>query len=183
MTLTVPPGSVRTPTAISLAPLVAFNGPNASPLIAGVRAEPSGLVFNPPATLTLNLPPGFQPGPFGFRGLLTNNQGEQEQVVPVSLAANVATIPVSHFSTYRITLNSEWPAPICLDVAPSTQKNTACLALGTLAGAERARIATQGGGLRASFRTSVQTVLQIWLQTGILPRLADAQLPGAPTRS
>jgi hypothetical protein len=177
LALTVPPNSVKTPTAISITPLVAFDRAPTGRLVAGIRAEPSGLFFDPPLTLTITLPPGFQPPAFGVSGLLADDNGQNAQAVSATLAGNVVTLQVPHFSLAAVTLADDWlsecPTPV------SAAHASACQQLQGLYDAELARIAADGGGIGTAFQAAVLPILQTWLQSGVLPRLADAQLPGA----
>jgi hypothetical protein len=178
LALTVPPNSVKTPTAISITPLVAFDNAPTGRLVAGIRAEPSGLYFDPPLTLTITLPPGFQPPAFGVSGLLADDNGQNAQPVSATLAGNVVTLQVPHFSLAAVTFLDGW----LFECTPalSAQHAAACQQLQPLYAAELARIAAAGGGIGTAFKDSVLPILQTWMQGSILPRLADAQLPGAP---
>jgi hypothetical protein len=168
---------VRAATAITIAPLLAFNGIPSGPLVAGISAEPSGLHFDVPATLTITLPAGFQPPAFGLLGFLADRDGGNLQPVPVRLTGNVASITVPHFSTAGIALASDWLAPC--GAPSSSAMTTACQQLRPLYDAEVARLTAQGGPIGAAFKAAVAPILATWAQSGILPRMSDAQLPGA----
>lgn len=183
MALTVPAGGLRTTTAVSLTPLTTFSGPDTGALVAGVRAEPSGLVFDTPATLTITLPPGFQRPAFGLTAIVTDNNGQNEELVPVTLTGNVATIQVRHFSTYRLTLSSTWPGfcnafPTNGGPQPS-EMTVACRDLQAIADTERRRLGSATGPLSSTFTTAMLNIMQTWMTSGILPRMTAAQLPGA----
>lgn len=178
LSLVVPGGAVRGATAITIAPLLAFDAIPSGPLVAGISAEPSGLHFDTPAMLTITLPAGFQPPPFGLLGFVADRDGRNLQTVPARLSGNVVTMAVPHFSIAGVALTSDWMAP-CATLR-STEMATACQQLRPLYDAEVARLASQGGPIDMLFKADVGLVLDTWARDGILPRLRDAQMPGAP---
>jgi hypothetical protein len=178
LSLAVPGAAVRAATAITIAPLLAFPGIPAGPLVAGISAEPSGLHFDEPATLTITLPAGFQPAAFGLMGFVADRDGRNLQAVPARRTGNVVTVTVPHFSIAGVALTSDWLAPC---VAPSSaEMATACQQLRPLYDAEVARLNSQGGPLSPVFQVAVGSILIDWAIDGILPRMRDAQMPGAP---
>lgn len=178
LSLTVPPGSVRVPTDISITPLVAFGDAPTGQLVAGIRAEPSGMFFDPPLTLTMTLPPGFEPPAFGITGLVADNNGQNAQAVSATLAGDVVTMQVPHFSLAAVTLVDDWLSECSRPM--SFQHIAACELLQPLYDEEVARIAAEGGGIGSAFRDDVLPILDLWMTLGILPRLSQAQQPGAP---
>lgn len=177
--LDVPAGSVSRPTAITIAPILDFRGAPGGPLVAGVVAEPSGLVLAPAATLTITLPPGFRPPPFGLYGFVTDDQGQHAERVPMTLVGNVATLTVPHFSAAGVALNSAW-SEWCTTNNMPPDRLTACLDLSPIYDAEILRmLATNDETLSAGFKAAVQPPLRSWM-TGLRTRLIDAQAPGAP---
>lgn len=177
LTLTLPAGAVNVATSISIAPLVAFEGSPSGPLVAGISAEPSGLVFDPPATLTITMPTGFRTPAFGLHGFVAEATGGHVERLPASLAGNVATIRVPHFSIAGITLNADWLSECATIRSPAM--TTACQQLRPLFDAEFARIGPDGL-IGAAFKAAVLPIFQTWAQNGILPRLIAAQTPGVP---
>ncbi len=182
--LTVPAGGVTTATPISVAPLTAFDDLPVGPLVAGVRAEPSGLRFTTPATLSITLPAGFQVPAFGLKGFVADTDGGNLQVVPVSIAGGVATIRVPHFSVAGIAINADSVHFVCdISASDSPQKRIACAALKPLYQAEQRRLATQGGPLSAAFKAGWLSIMDTWLSAGIVPRFTAARFPlGSPSR-
>lgn len=178
LSLTVPPGSVRTPTDISITPLIAFGDAPTGRLVAGIRAEPSGMFFDPPLTLTMTLPPGFEPPAFGVSGLIADDNGQHAQAVSARLAGDVVTMQVPHFSLAAVTLTDDWLSECRTPM--SYQHTVACELLQPLYDEEVARIAAEGGGIGSAFRDDVLPILDLWMGLGILPRLVEAQQPGAP---
>jgi len=136
------------------------------------------MFFDPPLTLTVTLPPGFQPPAVGVSGLLADDNGQNAQAVAATLVNGVVTLQVPHFSLAAATLADDWlsecPTPV------SAAHASACQQLQPLYDAELARIAAEGGGIGTAFQAAVLPILQTWMQSSVLPRLADAQLPGAP---
>lgn len=177
LSLRVPDGALRAPTSITIAPLAAFAGLPAGPLVAGISAEPSGLHFDTPATLTITLPAGFQAPPFGLRGFIADSHGQNLQAVPVAVSGNVVTLNVPHFSVAGVSLNSDWLEPC--DRIKSPAMATACQQVRPLYDAELLRLGSSGGPIGAAFKAAVQPILSTWAQSGIKPRLIDAQMPGA----
>lgn len=178
LSLTVPPGSVGVPTDISITPLVAFGDAPTGRLVAGIRAEPSGMFFDPPLTLTMTLPPGFEPPAFGITGLVADDNGQNAQAVSATLAGDVVTMQVPHFSLAAVTLTDDWLSECSRPM--SFQHTAACQLLQPLYDEEVARIAAEGGGIGTAFRDDVLPILDLWMGLGILPRLSQAQQPGAP---
>lgn len=171
-------GAVRGATAITIAPLLAFDAIPSGPLVAGISAEPSGLHFDTPATLTITLPSGFQPPAFGLRGFIADSDGRNLQTVPARLTGNVVTMAVPHFSVAGVALTNDWMEPCA--TPRSAEMTTACQQLRPLYDAEVARLASQGGPLGMTFQLDVGLVLDDWARVGILPRMQDAQqMPGA----
>ncbi len=177
--LAVPAGGVNASTTITIAPLAAFNDLPLGPLVAGVSAEPSGLQFATPATLTITLPQGYQIPVLGLSGFIADSSGRNLQTVPITIAGNVITMQVPHFSVAGVALNDFLRQVACTfgpDGAPPEQVAT-CGFLTPLFEAELARLAVAGGPVDDSFRTQVLIFLFDWLQQGLLPRLLAAQTP------
>jgi len=168
----VPAGGLNIATPITIAPLTAFTDLPGGPLLAGVRAEPSGLRFNTPATLTITLPAGFQAPPFGLTGFVADSDGRNLQRVPVLLVGNVATMQVPHFSVAGI-FDIE-PIDYSCELAVTVQHRAACAQLEPLWDAERRR---GGGPVGPSYRAAWTSILRTWLQSGILPRMTAARVP------
>lgn len=182
--LTIPPGGLNVATAIRIAPLTAFTGLPSGPLVAGIAAEPSGLQFVTPATLTSTLPAGFQMPPFGLRGFIADNNGRNRRTVGVDVVGNVATMVVPHFSVAGVAINAEWLDPCTFPLSPpSAIMTAACAQLGPLFNAEVARLGTQGGALSSQFLTAVLGPLNTWMQSGILPQLLAAETASTNAQS
>ncbi len=103
-TLAFPAGAVTTATSVSIAPLVsAANVPGVGSFALGLRAEPSGLRFETPATLTMALPAGMAVSPRGYAAILTSDQGRRLEFVPIALEGRTLTVAVPHFSDVVVT--------------------------------------------------------------------------------
>ena len=176
--LTVLPGGLNAPRAITIAPLTAFAGLPSGPLVAGIAAEPSGLRFVTPATLAITLPPGFQVPPFGLTGFIADNNGGNLRTVAVTVVGNVATMLVPHFSVAGVSIDAFWLDP-CTDPRPqvpsSAAKTAACAQLRPIYDAEVARLAAEGGALSSQFLNAVIGPLAAWMQNGILPQLLSGE--------
>ncbi len=176
--LAVPAGGLNNATPLTIAPLTAFNDLPGGPLVAGVRAEPSGLRFVTPATLTITLPAGFQAPPFGLTGFVADSDGSNLRRVPVSLVGNVATLQVPHFSVAGVLTNVSVVEDACLAGALSPEHATACIALLDFYRNERRRLEQQGGSVPSpAFIAAWTSVMREWLQSAILPRMTAARFP------
>ena len=178
-TLTVPPGAVAVPTAISIAPLVGVDSA-AVPigrLVAGVLAKPSGLIFAQAPTLRLTLPAGFTAPPFGLRAFVFGDDGTDLRFLNAQTSANVATMRVPHFSVMGVTDLDVWDAACGVQGSTSRpiEQQNACAALQPLFDAERARLLAEGGDLDLIFRFDVSAELQTWGQASLVKRMREAQ--------
>lgn len=103
-TLTVPADALLDDTTITLTPVIAIGGFMVGRgLVATVDAEPSGLVFLKPATLTITLAaaPAERLLGFGFEGDGTEFHGEL-----LAVDGTTARIPVTHFSGFGVGTES-----------------------------------------------------------------------------
>ncbi len=97
-TLTVPPDGLAVPQTITLTPVTAIaNLTLAGGLVGGVDLEPSGLVLDAPATLTISantVPPA------GQLAIAIGYAGDAAAIMPAfhRHEAGVWTLPISHFS-------------------------------------------------------------------------------------
>lgn len=171
--LTFPSGAVSRSTAVSLAPLTgADNLPGEGVFAFGVRAEPSGLVFDTPARLTVSLPGTVTPDPAGYSALLISNGGRDVLPVPVLLEGRTLTVPVPHFSEVVLT-GSTFSG--CLAFATAEEWRTACGAL--------ARAFVEAGGvINEAYREASAGILRTWFDTGIRRRIDEQGNPTLPDR-
>ena len=184
--LSVPAGALPATTPISIAPLAAFSDLPLGPLVAGVAAEPSGLQFATPTTLTITLPAGYQIPVVGLSGFIADSSGRNLTTVPITVTGNVVTMQVPHFSVAGVALNNYLLQAACTfgpGGAPPEQV-TACASMQPLFQQELARLATQGGNPTDAFKFDVIFELLTWLRNGLGPRLLAAQTadPADPNR-
>lgn len=182
--LALPPGAVSTTTTISITPLTAANGLPIDRLLAGVRAEPSGLKFRVPLTLTIRLPANVTLPPLGRRAFTVNDQGRDFALLPQRVSGNEVSIPVAHFSAIGLAEFDDWlrdgcdPAVVFSQPMSVAHRN-ACAQLRPLFDVERARFAAEGGPLDLSFQLDVMAILKTWGEGALMQRIRDAQQ--APT--
>lgn len=159
--LVVPSGAVAAPTTISLTPILsAANLPNDGTFAMGVRAEPSGLQFAVPASLTVTLPEGTTPDPAGHVALVVSNGGRDVQVAPVLAGDTSVTVRVPHFSDV-ILVNSVFS--LCVE-AQTAEMLVACRTL-------FAAYQLSGDFRDPAFRSIAVEALREWYETGIGVRL------------
>ncbi|MCW5610121.1 MAG: hypothetical protein KIS83_05475 [Rubrivivax sp.] len=174
-TLTVPPGALGRDTTITIAPLLSADGVAIDRLVAGVRAEPSGLRFATPATLALQLPAGRPTPPYGLRGFLAANDSSALEFVPQRTEGGALTVAVTHFSVVGVAQFDDWLWACRPERIHNVAHQNACARLRPLFDVERARVAAEGGDLDVVFILDVMGELQTWAQNGLAQRMADAR--------
>jgi hypothetical protein len=163
--LAFPAGAVAAATTVSITPLVsAANVPGVGSFALGLRAEPSGLTFSTPATLSIALPTGMAVSPGGYAALISSDQGRRLEVVPIALADRTLTVRVPHFSDVVVTSNF---LGICGIPNQSAEMIEACRQLA-------AALDLAGGDVEdPNFKEwAVMMALTPWYETGLRSRLA-----------
>jgi len=123
-TLAFPAGAVATATNVSITPLVsASNLPGSGSFVLGLRAEPSGLSFDVPATLSIALPAGMPVANGGYAAIVTSDQGRRIETVPVALTDRTLSLRVPHFSDIVLLNNF---LGICAGRLVTRQMEVAC---------------------------------------------------------
>lgn len=154
-TLDVPPRALLDDTTISLTPVTAIGGfaVGGTGLRAAVQAEPSGLQFLTPATLTItsSAEPAEPPVAFGWDGIGTDFHRELATVAGGSLR-----VPVTHFSGFGMGGESapELRAITAMTPTGGDSLGTVFMALG---GADREQYVAL---MRARYRNVVRPGLQ-----------------------
>ncbi len=174
-TLTVPPGALSRDTTITIAPLLSADGVAIDRLVAGVRAEPSGLRFATPATLALQLPAGSALPPYGLRGFISANDGSELEFIPQRTDGSALTVAVPHFSVVGVAQFDDWLWACRPERVHHVAHQNACARLRPLFDVERARVAAEGGELDVVFILDVMGELQTWAQDGLAQRMTAAR--------
>ena len=98
-TLTIPDGALLFPEMISLAPVSKVDGlPLSGGLLGAVHLEPEGLELIKPATLTIQVPAGFEMKE--LMGFAYQGAGDEFQLYPVIAKGNTIIVNLMHFSGY-----------------------------------------------------------------------------------
>jgi len=152
-TLTVPPGALATATTLTLTPIASLANLPLSGLVAAVRAEPEGLEFLVPVTLTITVPGGLPAQ--GLVGFTARGDGAQFQLIPVQATGNTVSFSVMHFSVFGAGLS-----------VPQDSLALTSASLSPRAAEFQAELQAPTGG-----PTRLEVILQLWFDEDVRPRL------------
>ncbi len=94
VTLTIPPGALLAPVAISMSPLARLAGSPLAPVFDAVQLEPSGLSLLKPATLSMPL----RTTAADLAAFLYEESGVEMHLAPWRIEGQTVKVLVSHFS-------------------------------------------------------------------------------------
>lgn len=169
-TLTLPPDALLSDEEITLTPVTAIQGlPLSGGLVAAVHLAPEGLRLFKPATLTIQVPSGFDAQ--AVTGFGYHEVGDQFHLYPLETSGSQLSMQVMHFSGYGVANGTAADRAAQQQRSPTTaedrtnQRSSAVL--------DEAR--RQGRPLTPDDLDSLDSMYGDWLDTSLTPNL-DAAL-------